>query len=370
MSFERVPVVAAIDASPLQPAAQRGLERTRIKRAKRPNWAGLVPAFPGALTAGESRTDPTLQKNQGVKVDWVTLTFLPSPDELVDRTFFDFLNTHLSRPIFAVSVSGMLGYEFGVKFFCKLDDGKEHHIARLDWGGAMHKSRARFDLSGSGCSLVKSWPAFQDYVGALFNYTLTRVDLAADFLNGEYSVEDARIWYESGLFNAGGRMPRHNLVGDWLKPVYGRTLEIGRRENGKMLRCYEKGRQLGDPSSLWTRFEVELRNIDRDLPLNILTECSNFFVGSYKCLEQIVEAAVERIKTQQKEGEISLEKLTDCARDSYGRLISVLALYLSPDEIIETLSRPGVPARLEKATLIGVLQKGTCSPAFLSGEKS
>lgn len=360
------------DSCLFQPAAERGLQQARIKRAKRPNWAGLVPAFPPALTGGESHSDSTLQKDSGVKVDWVTLTFLPSADELVDRTFFDFLNTHLSRPIFGVSVPGMLGYEFGVKFFCKLDDGKEHHIARLDWGGATHKSRARFDLSGSGCSLVKSWHAFQDYVGALFNYTLTRVDCAADFLNGEYSVEDARIWYESGLFNAGGRMPRHNLVGDWLRPVYGRTLEIGRRENGKMLRCYEKGRQLGDPSSLWTRFEVELRNIDRDIPLNILTECSNFFVGSYKCLEQIVEAAVDRIKTQQKEGEISLEKLTDCARDSYGRLISVLALYLSPDEIIETLSRPGVPARLEKATLFGVLQKGTCSPAFLSvsGEKS
>lgn len=369
MSLTPSQTQTAIDARLTQPAAKRGLGQPRIKRAKRPNWAGLVPAFPPALTGGES-PDPTVEKNQGVKVDWVTLTFLPTPDELVDRTFFDFLNSHLSRPIFAVSAPGMLGYDYGVKFFCKLDDGKEHHIARLDWGGAMHKSRARFDLSGSGCSLVKSWAAFQDYVGALFNYTLTRVDLAADFLNGEYTVEDARIWYESGLFNAGGRMPRHNVIGDWFKPVYGRTLEIGRRENGKMLRCYEKGRQLGDPSSLWTRFEVELRNIDRDLPLNILTECNNFFVGSYKCLEQIVEAAVERIKTQQKEGEISLEKLTDCARDSYGRLISVLALYLSPDEIIETLSRPGVPARLEKATLVGVLQKGTCSPAFLSGEKS
>ena len=143
------------DSSLTMPAAQRGQGQRQIKRAKQPNWAGLVPAFPPALTGGESYANSTIQKNCGVKVDWVTLTFLPIPDELIDRSFFDFLNSHLCRPIYGVSAPGMLGYDYGVKFFCKLDDGKEHHIARLDFGGAMHNQRARFDLSGSGCSFCK-----------------------------------------------------------------------------------------------------------------------------------------------------------------------------------------------------------------------
>lgn len=321
---------------------------------------GLQRSCPPALTGGESPEKSIF----GVVVDWLTFTFLPAPDELVPRQFFDWLNSNLIKKVQAIDVPGMLGYEFGVKFFVMLDDGKEHHIGRLDWGGSFHKQRARFDLSGSGCALVKDWAAMQDFVGTFFDWSLTRVDLAADFIDGEYTVEDAKSWYESGLFNAGGRMPRHSLVGDWLAPKYGRTLEVGRRENGKMLRCYEKGRQLGDPDSKWTRFEVEIRNIDRVIPLNILTQCNDFFAGSYKCLAPLVEAAAARIQTVQKEGEISLEKLTDHARSSYGRLVTVLGLFMAPEQIFKELSLPGVPARLEKASLHGISSKRDSRPSL------
>lgn len=80
------------------------------------------------------------------------------------------------------------------------------------------------------------------------------------------------IWLDTRReFTAGeGRPPRHSTPGDWLSetPYYGRTLEIGRRENGKMLRAYEKGLQLapGSTATKWTRFEVELRRKDRDIP--------------------------------------------------------------------------------------------------------
>jgi phage replication initiation protein len=143
---------------------------------------GLQRSCPPALTGGESPEKSIF----GVVVDWLTFTFLPAPDELVPRQFFDWLNSNLIKKVQAIDVPGMLGYEFGVKFFVMLDDGKEHHIGRLDWGGSFHKQRARFDLSGSGCALVKDWAAMQDFVGTFFDWSLTRVDLAADFIDGEY----------------------------------------------------------------------------------------------------------------------------------------------------------------------------------------
>lgn len=300
---------------------------------------------PPALTGGES----TL--TGGAKVDWCTFTFQPSPDELVDRNLFDFA-TEAMGGIMGESVPGMFGYEKGLRFYA-LVDGSAVHVGRADWGGALHKGRARFDLSGVGCSRVRSWRDFGDYVSRLFEVKLTRVDLAVDALQGEYTVEDAVNWYQAGEFNAGGRMPRHSLVGDWLEPRYGRTLEVGRRENGKMLRAYEKGRQLGDQGSSWTRFEVEIRNNDRDIPLDIFTRTDEYFCGAYKCLSRILDSAAERIATHQKEGEISIDKLVDCGRASYGRLVTVLRGVLSVDEVIECLARPGVPARLDKATLGG-----------------
>ena len=305
--------------------------------------------FPPALTGGES-----LQQT-AAKVDWMTLTWQPEPDEHVPAMIHDLLNQWLGAPVAGVSCPGMFGYGEGVRFFVRLDDGADHHVARLDFGGDHHRGRARLDLSGSAASRVRSWYEVHGWIGTLFDPKLTRVDLAVDCLDGEYSVDDAAEWYKAGLFNAGGRMPRHSCPGDWLseQPKHGRTLEVGRRENGKMLRAYEKGRQLGDPDSKWTRFEVEIRNIDRDLPLDILTRCDQYFVGAYKCLQTILAAAAERIKTHQAEGQISLDKLTESARISYGTLIHVLRASLTADEVLSSIARPGVPRRLEKASLGG-----------------
>ncbi|MFZ4551889.1 MAG: replication initiation factor domain-containing protein [Aquabacterium sp.] len=315
---------------------------------------------PPALTGGESPA----RLRSGAKVDWLTVTWLPEPDECLPRQVHDFL-VEVLGDVQGLDAPGMLGYESGVRYFIALDDGKSHHVARLDFGGNHHKGRARLDLSGSACSKVRDWLAVHTWIGQQFDYTLTRVDLAVDCLNGEFDVEDARDWYLAGEFNAGGRMPRHSTPGDWFDPKYGRTLEVGRRENGKMLRAYEKGRQLGDPQSPWTRFEVEIRNKDRDIPLDVLIRCNEHFVGAYRCLERVLDAAAERIRTHQAEGEIALENLVIHSRQAYGRLVHTLRASLTADEVITCLSLPGVPKRLEKASL-GGFQVAASPSAYLS----
>ncbi|WP_143098472.1 replication initiation factor domain-containing protein [Variovorax sp. OK605] len=324
---------------------RRRLSAKRAGASEAPHQALSAAPCPPALTGGES-----LALERGAKVDWLTCTWYPDPDEHVPATILGLLREVVGPSVVGVEAPGMFGYQEGCRFFVELN-GTQVNVARVDFGGAHHDMRARFDLSGTGCSKVASWQAVQDWIERQAAYKLTRVDLAVDLLMGEYTVEHARDWYLAGRFNAGGRMPRHSTPGDWLCPKHGRTLEVGRRENGKMLRAYEKGRQLGDTASPWTRFEVELRNIDRDLPLDILTRCDHYFVGAYRCLEDILAAAAERIRTHQVEGEIALDKLTEHARSAYGQLFDVLRLRLTADEVLQSLSRPGVPRRLEKSSL-------------------
>lgn len=307
--------------------------------------AGRAPC-PPALTGGES-------PDGGAKVDWLTATWYPDPDEHVGATAHAWLSVWLGG-VMGESVNGLFGYDKGVRFYVPVG-GAPVHVGRVDFGGAHHGGRARLELSGAGCSRVGSWRVVRGVLEQLAEVKLTRVDLAVDCLEGEFTVDDAVQWWAAGDFNAGGRNPRHSLVGDWLSeaPRYGRTLEIGRRENGKMLRAYEKGRQLGDADSTWTRFEVEIRNNDRDIPLEVLTECDRYFTGAYRCLERILDVAGERIRTHQKEGEISLEVLTEHLRTSYGPVVHVLRSRLDVGAVLDQISRPGLPRRLERAALGG-----------------
>lgn len=306
---------------------------------------------PSAVTLGETQSP-----SRGAKVDWFTVTWKPDPDEHVPATVLDLLRG-LGLIVQAEAGAGHFGFQEGARLFVMLDDGKHHQVGLLDWGGDRMRGRARLDLSGSACSRIHDWQPMQDWLYSQFDPTITRVDLAVDCLEGEFTVDHAREWLMAGEFTAGtGAPPRHSTPGDWLSdvPYYGRTLEIGRRENGKMLRAYEKGLQLAPGSGdKWTRFEVEIRNKDRDIPLDIITRCDEFFAGAYKCLQRILPVAGERIATHQKEGELTTQQLVTYCREAYGKLITVLRGSVDIDELLDHISRPGVPRRLEKAHLAG-----------------
>lgn len=319
----------------------------------RSHRAQIASASPSAVTLGE-----TPAKTGGAKIDWLTFTWLPEPDEHIVATVLDLLRSH-GLKVHAEDGNGHFGFQHGARLYVLLDDGARHQVGLLDWGGDRMRGRARLDLSGSGCSKVTNWQGVQDFLFSAWECTITRVDLAVDCLDGEFTVEDAREWLNDGLFTAGtGAPPRHSTPGDWLSetPYYGRTLEIGRRENGKMLRAYEKGLQLAPGSGdKWTRFEVELRRKDRDIPLDVLTRRDEYFVGAYKCLQALLPVAGERIKTHQKEGELTTEQMVSYCREAYGKLVNTLRGRVDSDDLLSVISRPGTPRRLEKASLGGFI---------------
>lgn len=311
-------------------------------------------------------------------MDWLTATFACGP--FVDTETGEIFDPdHLARQVWSELAAwvgpgvvgqethGRYGYAHGVAFSFVLH-GSLVPIGRLDWGGERMGNRARLDISGAGCSRIKAWRDVRTWCEQQTALVVTRIDLAVDLLQGEFTPTDALDAYHAGAFRAEGQgmQPRHSMPGDWENPAYlagvgrrwGRTLEIGRRENGKMCRVYEKGRQLGDSDSDWTRVEVEWRNNDRVLPLAMLTDCDAFFAGAYEVCAQLLPVAAERVPTHQAEGEIALQRAIELTRAAYGQVVGVLKRKLSGDEIVALLAREGLPRRLQRSALAAFEHSG------------
>ena len=309
------------------------------------------------------------QQNGTAVIDWYSFTF--------DGFFCDgdpaalvriWLQEWMHSSICGDEGNGLHGFKHSVTFKT-VRLGELIPVAVLAWGGDNQRGKIYISINGSGCSLIKDWGCVRrisESVGA----TITRIDVAVDALHGEFSVADASRWYDNGGFNAGGRKPLYSVDGDWLTPTgAGRTFYVGRRKNGKYARIYEKGKQLGNADSLWTRFEVELHNQDREIPYEILTEPSSYFAGCYPCCDTLVDVGAERIRTLRAEHEISLEQLKSYCRIAYGKLVNVLRFKTSSRdelaEIVEELAVEGVPRRLGKTSLTAFDNRGAAPPETL-----
>lgn len=210
-------------------------------------------------------------------------------------------------------------------------------------GGSSQRGTMLVNLTGHGCLAAKA-----GWEGRLYDFltetagrpTITRVDLAHDCMEGEYTVDQADEWYDDGLFTVSGRAPSHEHRGDWRNPSgKGRSLYVGRRKNGKMCRVYEKGMEQGDETSPWVRFEVEMRNDKRVIPLDVLLDPSGYFVGAYPCLRFFEQARTpQRIEIKQKAAEINVDASLKNIRISYGKYAAVLRPLLGDEAFLEAIT--------------------------------
>lgn len=277
--------------------------------------------------------------NNLAHVDWLAFTITPPEGNPIP-----WLLPHL-RALFGVSSvtsrgKGAFGYQQSF-------DLEGHGILAL--GGKGQKGTVYISLSGAGCAQVKNWESVQDWL-EVHTARLKRVDVAHDDHQGEtLTIEQAVEWYNGDGFSAGGRRPKHQVKGDWLTPgsPSGRTLEIGRRSNGKFCRIYEKGKQLGDPESPWVRAEVEFKDASRILPYDMLTRPGVYLAGAYACFG-FLSAIQEKVRTIAKAAKITLGAMVHYAKQAYGPLVNVLMAKHGKDAaaVIADLIRPGVPRRL------------------------
>lgn len=194
---------------------------------------------------------------------------------------------------------------------------------------------------------------------------ITRVDICKDFFKGEYTIEQALADYESGRFRSrgAGRNPSRKFI-ESSSPDgnEGRTLYIGKRENGKVIRVYEKGLQMGlkkSEFSQWVRVEFEIHNTDRIIPWEILTKPGPYLAGSCEAMG-FISGEQSRVKTITAKVGASFYKAVDSARRQYGFLVNVMKdMGLSDQKVVSHLWREGFPNWYPE----GNLRKNGISPA-------
>jgi phage replication initiation protein len=215
----------------------------------------------------------------------------------------------------------------------------------LAFGG--QRGTALVSLPGSACALITDWDSCYHLFHEVLTGRITRWDGAVDVFEGKPSVDDAVQFYLTDQFTAGGNKPSCSQQGNWLEADgSGRTFYVGKRKNGKLLRVYEKGKQLGDGTSPWVRWELELHNRDRIIPWDVILEPGKYLAASYACMGWVSEIQ-ERIRTTRQTATLSYQHLTYYARQAYGPLINVmLEVEGSAEKVIEQLIRSGTPARL------------------------
>lgn len=285
-------------------------------------------------------------------IDWLNFT--------TDETDFFFGYQCVSDEEIVDRVSFKCEQLFGFGITSELPAGKNFYhrsyVLGDGYGFVCHggqKSTVLIMLSGQGCAAAREgWEKrthdfLQTHCG--IRAKITRLDLAHDVYDGvRYNVDKADADFDAGLYNCGGRNPNHEYRGNWKRPTgRGRTLYIGSRENGKLCRIYEKGRQLGDKNSEWNRVEVEMKSDNRIIPFDALLRPGEYLAAAYPALAWINERQ-ERILTVQKTAEILYDTGVKFAKQQCGRMINaMLAIEGSAEVVIRKLIREGIPSRLK-----------------------
>lgn len=321
----------------------RGQEAANASNSRSASDSTTVESseFPRTVIRGESLPTPhTPTPTQVALTDWLNITF-PFPE---GSNGIGPMLSHLASYL-GDTLGGLKSLNKGLHGY--------HESFAFDNGGALFACGGQngtgfISIPGKGCALIERWDLLAHVFENELQGRITRWDGAVDDFEGRYSVDLALEWYLSGRFGTGGNKPKMKQAGNWAQPDgSGRTLYIGNRVNGKLLRVYEKGKQLGDKLSPWTRWEVQLNNRDRIIPFDVLLNPRPRIAGAYKCMGWVCEEA-SRIRTTQKTGEISYDHLTDCARTAYGPLLNVMmAVEGSAEAVISKLTRAGVPKRLD-----------------------
>jgi len=310
---------------------------------------GSNPSSAAALTAsaGESisphiviRGESNIHSNNHVAlIDWFSFTLT-----------YDYLNTTLEylkkylHNLFQIhpdswydTKKGWQGYE------TRINLGKSGFLA---YGGATQQNTIHVSLTGYGCHLADDWETIS-ILGDHEGWKIKRVDLAHDDFQGLIvNIPTAIDWFKQGLFTSKGRPPSVQYIDDF-GTGKGKTFYIGNRKNGKLLRFYEKGKQLGDTKSPWCRVELELRSKDRIIPWDVLIKPGQYLAGSFDALSYLsIEQC--KLKTIQKVSATNYESMVKWGRSATGKLINLMLKVEEGDlgAVVDRLRRDGYPKRL------------------------
>lgn len=257
---------------------------------------------------------------------------------------------------------GVHFYEHGLKIM-----SAETLLGAVWFGGDHQRGTVHCQIPGSGW-LSGDESLNQRIFSLLQDFEvpyLSRIDLARDCFEDESDFDSMTQAYEDGAFKPSrGVMPSTWAVVDRHR---GSTRYVGRRENGRCIRGYEKSMQLSRTSG-WFRVEVELRSVGRRVPVEAVLDPAAYFAGTCRfCADLADSSRVARVVTRQKTVELSVSHITDYARIAYGKLLRLLVDSGADAESIVnrlTVGVTGLPRRLRVCSREQILQVvGLASPA-------
>lgn len=129
-------------------------------------------------------------------------------------------------------------------------------------------------------------------------------------------------------------------------PDAGHTFYVGARENGKIFRAYDKAAQMKcEEYPNWNRFEVQIGNRYRVIPLDVLVNPDPYFAGSYPALASLIEEVQPiAINTTKLVFNTTLENAIKHAKTQYGKLLNALRQLYSDEKhcdqkVLDVLTR-------------------------------
>jgi hypothetical protein len=200
-------------------------------------------------------------------------------------------------------------------------------------------------VPGGDCLQVEDWKRFVLVFSELQEIQISRLDLALDVENG-LTLNDVSDAHESGYFAVRGKNPLILHVGNFVKDDgNARTITIGKRANGKMLRVYEIGRKLSkNPKAV--RLEVEFHGDKRrKIQFEALTDPLPFFCGAYPYLEQFGDGRFKVTDLRRKERNSDVLKAIANLKHSHGPLLNLMLKGLkgNAQAVLDLAIRSGYP---------------------------
>lgn len=237
---------------------------------------------------------------------------------------------------------------------------EEHNYGFVAVGGRKNKDTVCLHFTGEGLIAAKDGRESRLYeflTERAKQPRISRCDVAHDFLNGEYTCEQALKDWEGGGYTLHRSKPISECVGgDWkLYKGTGKTFYVGSRKNAsRFARIYEKGKQLGDELSPWVRAEVEFRARDIIIPLDILIAAGEYLTACYPVFGQLFAQyghAPSKLERIEKEKEISIAHVGKYASMQVSRAVVMYEeMGMTDKEIIAALKnkQTEMPKRLAK----------------------
>lgn len=207
-------------------------------------------------------------------------------------------------------------------------------IGDMSFGGEAMRGWVWVEITGTGCQWVGDWNQCEDDLSQLRDFQYKRVDIALDTYSREVTHETVLEAHQAGMFTTIGKPPsmRQIVPAD---PYEGRTIYVGKRDQPKFLRAYEKGYEQarkypgvevttieGVPVGDWYRLELELKAKQQLLPPDLIENRDQFFAGAYPYLQAVLDVEPQVMRqSREKHPQRTLESMLGVLRTQYGNTL-------------------------------------------------